>query len=67
MRRWEGAEIALEALGDARRDLGDLLTRFTSQRQDFAADPKTMLSLGSEGTPSDYVPTSWAADHGTAA
>lgn len=45
----EGAGVALEALGYARRDLGDLLTRFAIQKQDFAADPKTMLALGSDG------------------
>lgn len=45
----DGPEIAREALGYARRDLGDLLARFATQKQDFASDPKTMLGLGSEG------------------
>jgi len=45
----EGAGVALEALGYARRDLGDLLTRFATQKQNFAANPKTMLALGSDG------------------
>lgn len=45
----EGAGVALEALGYAQRDLGHLLTRFVTQKQDFAADPKAKLALGSDG------------------
>lgn len=45
----EGAQVALEALGSARRDLQDSMSRFDAQRRDVASDPQVMVALGSAG------------------
>lgn len=45
----EGGQVALSALGSARRDLQDAMSRFDAQKRDVASDPKVMLGLGSSG------------------